>query len=167
MFTLRDKKVVLSVPVNQIPELKAVVDKYPKDYINVLTFINYMTNPRKSENPYLEMSEGQKITVLRRDFPGDYTENDKEVKAAIERMVADFIDLPEDRLFKAAQGAVDHMSEQLKTLKPSDVKELNTMMTILKSIGPVAESLNHARNAREKAREKIRVAGDEKRAYDQ
>lgn len=167
MFTLRDKKVVLSVPVNQIPELKAVVDTYEKDYINVLTFINYMTNPVKSENPYLEMSELNRIASLKKDFPGKYSENDKVVIAAIQRMRKDFVELPEDRLFKAALEATENLSEQLTKQKPSDVKDINTMMTILKNIGQVSESLNNARSAREKAREKVRVSGDEKRAYDQ
>lgn len=167
VFTVRDKKVVLNTHVLLIPEFKALVDEYPKNYINVLSFVNYMTNPVKAENPYLEFRPSDKKSRLKRDFPGEYDDETPVVKAAMERMIADFIDLPEDRLHEAAKVAAENMERALKDATISTLADVKTMADIFPKLEKVMEALGKTRESRANARTVTKNRGGAKDAYDE
>ena len=166
MFSLKDKKVVLNTNVLLIPELKAVVDKYPDNYINVLSFVNFMTNPNKDENPFLEFREEDKVERLKKTFPGDYTEKTPVVKAAIARMVEDFIDLPEDRLYTSAKMAAEQVEKFLSTLVVNTISDTKVVMDVLLKMDKVTESLGKTRAARNLARSSSSVRGGKPLGYE-
>ena len=166
VFSIRDKKVVLNTNVMLIPEMKAIIEAYPKDYINVLSYVNFMTNPNKDENPYLEVREIEKSSKLLRDFPAKYDENTPLVRAAIARMKEDFIDLPEDRMYEAAKIAAESVESYLRTSQINTLKDTETMMKILLNVEKVTESLGKTREARNAARSANSVRGSKKLAYD-
>ncbi len=166
VFSIRDKKVVLNTNVMLIPEFKAIIEEYPKDYIAVLSFVNFMTNPNKEENPYLEVREMEKVDKLLRDFPANYDNNTPLVRAALVRMKEDFIDLPEDRMYEAAKIAAENVEFALRNTQVETLKDTETMMNILLKVEKVTESLSKTREARNAARNASTVRGKKELAYD-
>ena len=51
-----------------IPELKTIIEKYPKDHVSMLAFCFYKSCPYKSENPYADFSDIEKDEILIKDF---------------------------------------------------------------------------------------------------
>src|SRR5690606_18364829 len=51
-----------------IPELKNIIDKYPKEHMNMLFFAFYKSCPYKSDNPYADYSDFEKDEILIKDF---------------------------------------------------------------------------------------------------
>lgn len=82
IFDIVNEKVVINHACLSIPELKAVYDKY-KDPIPAFNFLYFMFDP---ESPYANIQEQEKEDIILHDFPGDYTLEDEEMIAAIEKL---------------------------------------------------------------------------------
>jgi hypothetical protein len=167
IFSIRDKKVVLNTHVLQIPEFKAVVDEFPKEYLNVFGYINGMTNPLKEENPHLECRPSEKESKLRKDFPGNYTGDHPVVVLAMKRMVEDFIDLPEDRMYEAAKIAAEALEVSLRTVQVTSLSDMKTLADIFPKIEKAMEALGKTREARASARHGEKGKGGVEPAYDE
>lgn len=167
IFSVRDKKVVLNTHVLSIPYFKAVVDTYPDCYINALSYVNYMTNPVRGDNPYLELRPSEKEQKIKRDFPGNYDGRDKVIQNAIARMIEDFGDLPEDRLCEAAKMAAENLEQALRGTKVKTISDIKTLADIFPKLEKVMEALSRTREAREAARTTTKNRGNVKTAYDE
>lgn len=155
MFTIQNKRVALAPYLFHVPELKAVVDAYPDDYMNAMCFIHYMTNPDKDTNIYLEIREHEKEGKIYKDFPGKYKVDDPVIKAAIKRMKEDFTDLPEDRIYRTAKMMIETLEtsiEELAVKKTLSAKEMADLMRTLKELGALTKVMSDTRAARDAAR---------------
>ena len=151
------------------PKFKAVMEAFPDCGLNALAFCNFMAQPDKKLNPYLEIREDEKERVLKEKFPGKYSSASPSVKAAIKEMKEVLFELPEDRMYRSAKMMFERVEKDLETTKPKDLKEMKTAMEILKQVEAVTLSLGKTREARETARTKSNqtVRGGVKMAYDQ
>lgn len=68
IFTIENKQPKPTVHCYLIPELKAIIEKYPEDHINMLAYAFYKSCPYKTANPYADYSEYEKEELIQRDF---------------------------------------------------------------------------------------------------
>ena len=68
IFTVENGQVKATMHCQLIPELKNIIDKYPKEHIAMLSFAFYKACPYKSVNPYADYSEMEKDELLIKDF---------------------------------------------------------------------------------------------------
>lgn len=165
IFDLQGRTVVVNTNCLLIPELKAVVEAYPDCYLNVLSFVHFLTDP---DSPYDRVPEKEKEAKIKRDYPGNYTLKDSVVESAVLKMNA-FLELPEERLYTKAKIACENLEDALVTFSEAleDLKAVDILMKVLKQVQQVAESLGQTRQARDNARTNQRVRGAAKVAYDQ
>lgn len=81
-FDIQNGKVVLNHNTLSIPEFKAIVDTYD-DPIPAFNFLHYKYHPKSA---YHNIPEDEKEDVLLHDFPGEYTLEDPEMIAAMEKI---------------------------------------------------------------------------------
>jgi len=166
IFEIQARKVVLNKNVLMIPALKALIEKYPGCYLNVLNYVYFTVDP---SSPYDNYPESKKPAKLMADFPGKYNPQDKEITEAISWCKDDMMETPEDRLYNAAKQAAENVANSLvdQSKKISGLKDLDNLMKCLKSVQTVTEALGSTRKARETARDSLKVRGNVKKAYDQ
>jgi hypothetical protein len=168
-FEVKNNKVQLHPTVLLVPEFKAIMEEFGDDGLNALTFCNFMVNPDKADNPYLETREEDKALILKKDFPGKYKSDSPSVKAAIARLKDFFFELPEDRMYRSAKSASEKLEKKIAEIEVDGIKEMKLMMDVLKQVEAVTNSLSKTRELRETARTKQsqNVYGQAKLAYDQ
>lgn len=166
IFDIQGKVVVINANSLLIPELRAVIDGYPDCYLQVLSFIHFLTDP---DSPYDRIAEDKKEGQLKRDYPGKYSSSDPIVRDAIAKIREVFMELPEDRIYRAAKVAAANAEKALETLSENmtELKEVDTVMKILKQIQSVSESLGQTRHLRDSARQNVKARGNVKIASDQ
>jgi hypothetical protein len=81
-FDIANNRVVLNHNCLSIPELKALVDKY-EDPLPAFNYIHYMVDP---QSPYANLSDELREETLLKDFPGEYTLEDEEMIAALDKI---------------------------------------------------------------------------------
>lgn len=161
LFDIKGKVVVLNLNTMLIPEFKAIIEAYPDDYIQALSYIHFLTDPN---SPYERMEEDKKEAQLKRDYPGKYGTQDEVILAAIEKRKAIFEETPEDRLYASAKFAAEICSEQLRKLATSvtDLKELESLLKNIAMVEKTNESLSKSREAKENARYNKNIKGNTK-----
>lgn len=92
-----------------IPELKRLIDTHKKDPIPVLRYVYLMTVP---DSPYANMEEDEKETMILEDTGGDFTLDDADIKAAIEKLTK-LYETPTTRTYRAMKIRMDKMDEYL------------------------------------------------------
>lgn len=82
IFDIVDGKAVINHNCLSIPELKAIDMAYGNS-IPAFNFLHYRFHPK---SPYANLPEEEKEDILLKDFPGEYTLEDEEMIAAIEKL---------------------------------------------------------------------------------
>ena len=161
LFDIKGKMVVINLNALLIPEFKAVVDTYPEDHMQALSFIHFLTDP---DSPYEKMEEDKKEAQLKKDYPGNYNTYDEVIKAAVQKRKTIFEETAEDRLYESAKFAAEVCARKLRDLA-GKVEELKDLESLLKSIAVVEktnESLSKSREAKEAARYNKNIKGNTK-----
>lgn len=82
IFDISNSQVVINHNCLAIPELKAIYEKY-EDPIPAFNYLHFRFDP---ESPYHNMVEEEKDEMLAKDFAGEYSLEDEEMLAAINKL---------------------------------------------------------------------------------
>jgi hypothetical protein len=166
IFDISDKKVVINHNCLSIPELKAIVDKY-EDPIPALNFLHYKFDP---QSPYANMGEEQKEEVLLNDFPGDYTLEDPEILAAIEKLETMHV-TPTYRYYLDNKILLEKLGKFARDTPITSGRDGNAsvLQAQIKSVGKTIQEFKQLEKIvlQELSEGKGRTRGDKKLAYDQ
>ena len=166
IFDVEDNHVVITPNCLLIPELKAIVDKY-KDPIPALSFLHYLYCPK---GPYCNVPEEDKEEILLQDYPGEYTLEDTEMLAAMEKL-ASFTMSPTYRYYLDNKVLLEKLGKFAREQPVTAGRDGNFagMQSQIKSVGKTAQEFKQLEKmVREELDEnKTRVRGDTRKAYDQ
>lgn len=121
-----------------VPELKAIIDAY-EDPIPALSFLYGMTDP---SSPYVNYPEADKEEIIWADFPGDYTTEDDEMIAALNKL-KELYSTPVTRLYRSAKIGLEKLGKYLETTQIEGGRDGNlaAYSTALTRMGKTAEDL--------------------------
>lgn len=166
LFDVQDKKVVPSQSTYFIPELKAIIDNYPDNYLKVLRYIFHMTCP-DGTNCFVNLEENMKEEVILRDlYPFDVNLDDILITRAMEKC-RELYETPSLRIWKGAKTMLGEMSNKLQNESLTFGKNGNAtdMRGIMKEIRGYTEDFIKLESMLKEEQSKVR--GDIKRRYDQ
>lgn len=166
IFDIQDGHVVINHNVLSIPELKAVYDKY-EDPIPPLNFLYYLYSPK---GPYCNVPEEDKEEILLADYPGDYTLEDEEMIAAIQKLESLLVS-PTYRYYMDNKVLIEKLGKFAKEQPITAGRDgnINAMLSQIKSVGKtISEFKQLERIVQQEIDElKIKVRGGKRKAYDQ
>lgn len=147
--------------------LKAIMDKYPKDYIKVYGYIFYMTCPNE-DNPYLNMMEDIKEERIIDDLQIDFSVDSYEINNAIEHLNLMF-ETPTMRSYKAFKSMLDKLSDYLMMTEITDGKEGNIadIVRLMKDGEQMRQTYKSAYKDLQEEQVSKKTRGGEQVAYDQ
>jgi hypothetical protein len=117
IFDMVGNKPVPSPHCYLIKEYRNIIEEYPGDYLQVLGYILYTNCLDPTLNPYVNVEESLRETVVIEDIgPLNFSLEDEYVIAAIEK-TKKLYETPVDRSFKAAKVMLDKISEDMINLK--------------------------------------------------
>ena len=108
IFTVEDRIVKVDENCLLIPEFKAIVDKYD-NAIPPLTYVYLVADP---SSPYGNLEEEERLELASSDVGGDFSLEDEEIEAAIEKYKK-LMYTPTQRLYDGAKINLDRLAKYL------------------------------------------------------
>ncbi len=166
LFDIQNKQVTTHANCYLIPELKAIIDTFPKDYLKILQYIAGMTIP-DSTNPYFDIEEHRREEVILADIkPFDGWIEDMLIEKAINKCNMLF-STPTLRAFMGAKKALDRIGKYLDETEITDGKEgtSGTIERYMLKLPEFTDTYNTMENKLKEEQAKVR--GSLKLRYDQ
>jgi hypothetical protein len=121
ILTVDNGRVIPSITVYTIPELNDIINNYPDDYLNILTYLYYLCYPKSA---YRNLPENEKEDSIWEDYPGDYTPDDGLILAAKEKLT-ELYTSPTSRFFTKAKKGLETLGDYLEDASITDGKDGN------------------------------------------
>ena len=166
LFDVQDQRVVPSVHCYAIPWLKKIMDHFPNDYLEIYKYIFYLTCPDSTLNPYRNIAEDDRDTVLLADLKPTFYLEDLLILETIERCKKMY-ETPVLRAFVGAKKMLDKVATYLDVEEITDGQEGNatTIRGIMKEL---PDYWNTYRKMEEELnKDQAKVRGGNKIRYDQ
>ncbi len=156
LFDIQDKKVCPSQNCFHIPELKAVMDTFPDDYLNIFRYIAFMYCP-DSSNPYVNQREDEKEDMILSDYKSNVSLEESLIVAAIEKC-RKLWETSTYRLWLGQKKMVDKVGRYLDETEITEGKDSNAMAIdrFMKQGVDYAKILNEMENMLKEEQSKVR-----------
>jgi hypothetical protein len=166
IFDIVNGHVVINHNCLSIPELKAIHDKY-EDPVPAFNFLHFKFDP---ESPYGNMELEEVEDILLKDFPGEYTLEDPEMLAAIEKLEEMYV-TPTYRYYQDNKILLEKLGKFARTAEITTGRDgnLSALGQQIKSVGKTIQEFKQLEKVvmQELAEGKGRTRGNKKKAYDQ
>lgn len=167
LFDVKDKKVVPSTNTYLIPELNAIIESFPDDYLSILAYIFFTTCP-DGTNPYVNLDENIKEDVILADLKPSWHEIgvEDELIIAAQEKCRKLYATPTLRSWMGAKKMLDRIGEYLDQNEITDGKDSNGMLIdrYMSKLGDYHDTYKKMDN--ELKEEQSKVRGDVKIRYD-
>lgn len=165
LFDVQEKRVIPAIACYLIPELKAIMDLFPDEYLKIYQYIFGMTCP-DSTNWYINLEESRKEDVILSDIkPYKFYIDDMKIALAIKKCEMLF-ETPSMRIVQGAKMMLDEMGRNLRNpLTFGKEGNATDMRGIMKEIRGYRQDYVEMENALKEEQAKVR--GSMKLRYDQ
>ena len=166
-FDVADKQVIPSEQCYVIPWLKVIMDAYPVEYCKIYAYIQFMTCPDSSFNPYLNIVETDREEMIRKDIEGNFDMDDVLIQTAIEN-AKKLNQTPTYRVWLSAKNTLDKLAIFLETTTPTTGRDgsIGEIRNTLKQMPDLRRAYNDLyAELLEENNNRVRGGGDE--AYDE
>ena len=85
LFDVSDKKIVPSSHCYNIPWMKEIMDLFPNEYIQIYSYAFYTTCPDSTMNPYWNIPEDTRESVILADLKPTFYLDDMRIEAFVNR----------------------------------------------------------------------------------
>lgn len=166
LFDVKDKKLVPNQATYMVPELKAIINNFPDEYLKVLWYVFSKTCP-DGTNPYINIEETRREEVIIADIsPFKFWIEDLSIEAAI-RKCEELYETPALRAYRGAKRMLDKIATYLDEQEITDGKE-GTATTIRGMMKELPDFWNTYRKMEDELnKEQAKVRGGLKLRYDQ
>jgi hypothetical protein len=121
LFTVENEKVVPSVALYNIPELKILLDTYPKEAMNMFSYLYYTHYPK---SPYANLTDEEREDALDETYGGSWSTEDPYFRIA-DDLVNRLYTTPTKKFFLNAKMALEKLGDYLANASIVDGKDGN------------------------------------------
>lgn len=122
LFDIENEKVVPTSHCYTLSFLKDIMEKYPKNYIKIFTYLQYMSSWNPEDNPYLAMKEEDREESILEDIKCDFSTEDDLIQIALKKCQK-MTELPSLRMWRAGKIMLDKMAYFLETTQVTSGKD--------------------------------------------
>jgi len=116
IFDISDGKVVPSEHCYAVGALKSVMDKFPDNFLQVYQYVFYMTCPNPELNPFANIAEDDKESMVIREIGINFSLDDSTITTALE-FCSQVYDTPTSRAYRAIKIMLDNLSTYMSETK--------------------------------------------------
>ena len=165
IFEIENGKIVINPEILTIPELRAVKEYYA-DPLPPLAFLYHYY---KQDGAYNNVQEDEKLDLIYRDNPGDYTLEDDVLIGAMKKMEV-LTTTPTYRYYLDQKYLLEKLGKFARTTTITAGKDGN-INALLAQIRSTSKTINEFKNLEKMVQEELKtsskVKGNKKIAYDQ
>ncbi len=140
LFDIENDKVIPTSHCYTLSFLKDIMDKYPRNYLKIYAYLQYMSSWNPEDNPYLAMLEEEREESILQDIKCDFSTEDELIQIALKKCKT-MTELPSVRLWlrgKQMLAKIDKFLEdtELTSGKDGSVKDV---MAVYKDFNRINE----------------------------
>ena len=114
LFDIQNGKVIASEHCYTLKFLKDIMDAYPNEYLQIYTYLFYMTCPNPDMNPFFDIPESDKEEIILKEIDADFSLDDKIILDALE-MCKKMYQTPTYRAYLGIKIFLDNMAKSMAT----------------------------------------------------
>tara|TARA_R110000868_G_scaffold323283_1_gene584224 strand:+ start:21 stop:533 length:513 start_codon:yes stop_codon:yes gene_type:complete len=167
LFDIHDGKLVPTEHCYAISFLKNIMDEYPTNYITVYKYIFYMTCPDPQLNPFFNVPEEDKESLILDEIEADFSTEDELIIRAKDRCNKLF-ETPTVRSYRGMATMMDRLARYMETTPISHGRDgnINSLVAAAKNFEGIRTSFKGVYKDLQEE-QKNHVRGGAGLAYDQ
>lgn len=114
LFDVQNGKVIPSEHCYTINTLKKIIEEYPEDHIAVFTYLFYMTCPNPDLNPFFNIPEIEKESMILDEIDCEFSLEDDLVVAGL-KLCNSLYETPTYRAYKGIASMLDRLAKYMET----------------------------------------------------
>jgi hypothetical protein len=114
LFDISNGKVIPSEHCYTLKFLKDILEEYPDEHIQILSYLFYMTCPNPDMNPFFDVPEEDKEHFILKEVDADFSLDDAKISHAL-MMCKKMYETPTYRAYEGIKIFLDNMAKSMKT----------------------------------------------------
>ena len=114
LFDVQNGKIIPSEHCYMINTLKQIMDEYPEDYLNIYAYLFYMTCPNPDLNPFFNIPEGDKESMILEEITCEFSLEDELIIEGI-KLCQKLYETPTFRAYKGIASMLDRLAKYMET----------------------------------------------------
>lgn len=114
LFDLQNGKVIPSEHCYNLGTLKAVMDKFPDEAVQIYSYIFYMTCPDPDLNPFFNVVESEKEELILAEIDADFSMDEPVIAKALD-FCKKLYESPTYRAYKGIASMLDRLATYMET----------------------------------------------------
>lgn len=167
IFDISNGTVVPSEHCYTLNDLKAVMDAYPEDYMNVFAYVFYMTCPNPDLNPFFDVVESDRESMVMRQLNPTFSVEDEVVINAV-KLCHKLYETPTLRSYMGIKKMLDRLAMYMENAPIEAGRDGNIMALV--NTASKFESIRQSFKGAYKdlmEEQQSQVRGGQQLAYDQ
>jgi hypothetical protein len=166
LFEIDGNNIIPTEHCHSIKWLKAIMENYPDNYINVYAYLFYMTCPNQ-ENPYFNLPEEIREDAVEEDVEINFDTEDDLIQEGLRKCEA-LYETPSVRAYKGISKMLDNLSDYMGNTKIEHGRDgnISALVQAAKNFQSIRESFKGVAKDLE-AEQQAHVRGNQSLGYDQ
>ena len=122
LFDVENETVIPTSHCYALTFLKKIMEAYPKNYLKIFAYLQYMSSWNPDDNPYLAMKEEDREESILQDIECDFSTEDDLIQEALSKCRS-LTELPAHRLWMTGKIVLDRMEKFLRTTEITSGKD--------------------------------------------
>ena len=118
LFDISGGKVIPTEHCYSLKFLKDIMTHHPTDYIQIYTYLFYMTCPNPDLNPFFHFKEDEKEEVILEEIGAEFSTDDEHISHALSRCKKMY-ETETSRAYYGIKTALDNLGKVLSTETPT------------------------------------------------
>ena len=166
IFDIEGGNVVPTEHCYTLKKLKVLMDKYPKNYIKMYTYLFYMSCPNPDLNPFFNVPEDDKEELILKEIDADFSTDNKDLIAGLE-LCGKLYQTPTYRAYMGIKAMLDKLARYMEVTAIEHGRDGNitALINAAAKFQSIRESFKGAYKDL-KEEQSSHVRGDKKLSYD-
>lgn len=167
IFDVENNIVIPTVHCYKLKSLKAIIDKYPDNYMEVLAYLFYMSCPDPESNPFFDAKETDKEQLITSQLNMNFSVEDDSIVEALD-FLKTLYETPSYRAYVGIKSMLDRVANHMENAQITDGKDGN-LVQLINTAAKFDEVRKAFKNTYKDLQEeqKSSVRGNSQIAYDQ
>jgi hypothetical protein len=129
LFDVHNNTIVPTEHCYTLKDLKAIIDNYPDDHIQVLSYVFYMTCPNPDLNPFFDVVESDRESMVLKQVNGNFSTEDPIILSAIS-LCEKLYETPTLRSYMGIKKMLDRLAKYMETAPIEAGRDGNIMALV-------------------------------------
>jgi hypothetical protein len=167
LFDIQGGKIVPTEHCYTLRSLRDIMTEYPEDYVKVYAYLFYMTCPNPVINPFFDVAESEKETLILKEIDAEFSSEDDIIIDAL-KFCHKIYETPTYRAYMGIKTMLDRLARYMETTPIEHGRDgnINSMVNAAAKFEQIRQSFKGAfKDLQDEQKSSVRGGSDI--AYDQ